>query len=460
VTAYQPYQAYPAGPVPVIQQGPPPILLAAADPAPQRRLTVFFRSFLAIPHFIVLYLLAFAAGVVLFIGWWAALFTGQLPEFAVTFLTGVLRWQTRVNAYLLLLTDMYPPFSLDDDPTFPVRVAVPPAQPLNRAAVFFRFILIIPANLLSSLVSAGVYPLLSFVAWLITLVSGRLPAAMHFAYVAVLRYWTRLNGYYWLLTPAYPGGLHGDQPGTPTWADEAQPGAGYGTPADSPFGAQETGYDTPSTPAPGYGATPGYGTPGYGGSGFAAPGYGVANPAMGYTDKPVFQPASWLLLLSRPARRLVSWFIALGVLFTVGYLVLIVVLAAVASTTDYATANSAIPQLDTAYNTLADNVNTWKEGEAACQGDLACVTGQDAKAAGYFRDFGAKLAAIRVPAGAQPDASKLSQQATEVSQELTQLSQSTSIAQYESLANSSSFQNPLNSFDGNFSTLMKKLESY
>ena len=30
----------------------------------------------------------------------------------------------RVSAYMFLLTDVYPPFTLDDDPTYPVRVAV------------------------------------------------------------------------------------------------------------------------------------------------------------------------------------------------------------------------------------------------------------------------------------------------------------------------------------------------
>ena len=61
-----------------------------------------FRYLLAIPHMFVLYLLGIAAAVVAFIGWWGALFTGQLPQFAVTFLSGVMRWVTRVHAYALL----------------------------------------------------------------------------------------------------------------------------------------------------------------------------------------------------------------------------------------------------------------------------------------------------------------------------------------------------------------------
>jgi hypothetical protein len=41
------------------------------------------------------------------------LFTGRWPEALRTFVVGVMRWATRVYAYLLLLTDQYPPFSLD-----------------------------------------------------------------------------------------------------------------------------------------------------------------------------------------------------------------------------------------------------------------------------------------------------------------------------------------------------------
>ncbi len=117
MAAYPPYQAYP-GPAPALIT-PPPILVAAADPAPQQRLTVFFRFILLLPHLIVLCLMGIAALVVAFIGWWGALFTARLPLFAVNFLSGCLRWWTRVYAYAFLLTDVYPPFTPDDGPNLP-----------------------------------------------------------------------------------------------------------------------------------------------------------------------------------------------------------------------------------------------------------------------------------------------------------------------------------------------------
>lgn len=78
----------------------------------RNRLTVFFRLFMIIPHVIVLYFVGIAIAVVWIISWFAALFTGSVPAGMHNFLTGGLRWATRVNNYALLLNDEYPPFSL------------------------------------------------------------------------------------------------------------------------------------------------------------------------------------------------------------------------------------------------------------------------------------------------------------------------------------------------------------
>jgi hypothetical protein len=77
------------------------------------RLTTFFRFFMAIPHYICLYGLGIAAAVVVFISWWSILFTARYPKWAFRFVSGCFRWNTRLGGYCLLLTDKYPPFSLD-----------------------------------------------------------------------------------------------------------------------------------------------------------------------------------------------------------------------------------------------------------------------------------------------------------------------------------------------------------
>ena len=48
-----------------------------------------------------------------FVAWLAILFTGHYPEGLYQFGVGVLRWFIRVEAYLLLLVDEYPPFSFE-----------------------------------------------------------------------------------------------------------------------------------------------------------------------------------------------------------------------------------------------------------------------------------------------------------------------------------------------------------
>jgi hypothetical protein len=80
---------------------------------PRNRLTVAFRLILAIPHFIILGLLGIGWAITSVIAWFAILLTGSYPESLYRFGVGVLQWNIRVEAYVLLLHDEYPPFSLD-----------------------------------------------------------------------------------------------------------------------------------------------------------------------------------------------------------------------------------------------------------------------------------------------------------------------------------------------------------
>ena len=80
---------------------------------PRDRLGVAFRPILAIPHILAVWALGFAWAVTTIIAWFAILFTGRYPRTLYEFGLGVLRWTTRVEAYLLLLVDEYPPFTLD-----------------------------------------------------------------------------------------------------------------------------------------------------------------------------------------------------------------------------------------------------------------------------------------------------------------------------------------------------------
>ena len=67
---------------------------------------------LAVPHYVVLFFLGIGTVVAVLVGFFAVLFTGEYPEGIRNFVVGVYRWSLRVQAYVGLLTDEYPPFSL------------------------------------------------------------------------------------------------------------------------------------------------------------------------------------------------------------------------------------------------------------------------------------------------------------------------------------------------------------
>ena len=194
---------------------PGPVLVAVARPAAQRRATVAIRLILAAPHLLVLSFLGIAACPVVVIGWLGALATGRLPRFAAAYLSGYLRWYARAVAYLLLLTDEYPPFALRDA-AYPVRLVVGSGK-LNRLTVAFRVVLAIPVAIVSLLVNPGLAVIVVVAGWPAALFAGRLPAPLHQAFAAVLRYVIRYLGYLYLLTGTYPAGMFGDEPVPPVW---------------------------------------------------------------------------------------------------------------------------------------------------------------------------------------------------------------------------------------------------
>ena len=89
-----------------------PVTVGVTYPEKLSRLSTFFRFFLMIPQWIVLWLVGIVAGIFMFFAWWVILFTGNYPKGLFDFVAGYLRWSTRVTGYYYLLTDKYPPFSM------------------------------------------------------------------------------------------------------------------------------------------------------------------------------------------------------------------------------------------------------------------------------------------------------------------------------------------------------------
>jgi hypothetical protein len=85
----------------------------AGFPETRNRWSVGLRLIYAIPQGIVLFFLGIAWAVTVILAWFAILFTGRYPEGLYTFGVGYVRWSLRVEAYMLLMRDEYPPFSFD-----------------------------------------------------------------------------------------------------------------------------------------------------------------------------------------------------------------------------------------------------------------------------------------------------------------------------------------------------------
>jgi hypothetical protein len=93
---------------------PYPATIEAREPTqPRHSASIAARLILVLPHLVVLVFLLLGWFVSTVIAWFAILFTGSYPASLLPFGLGVMRWALRVEAYLLLLVDEYPPFALD-----------------------------------------------------------------------------------------------------------------------------------------------------------------------------------------------------------------------------------------------------------------------------------------------------------------------------------------------------------
>ncbi len=93
------------------EPGTYPVDLRIDGPAPQSRLTVFFRVLLAIPAFILAYVFALVNRVVAFVGWFYCLVMGRMNEGMRDVSAWMLKYELQTYGYAMLLTDRYPSFS-------------------------------------------------------------------------------------------------------------------------------------------------------------------------------------------------------------------------------------------------------------------------------------------------------------------------------------------------------------
>ncbi len=181
-----------------------PVQFEVDDVAPQGRLSILLRGLLVIPHVIILSLLGIAVGIVIMLAWFAIVFAGRFPAALLRFTTGYARWAARANAYGSLLTGAYPPFSMDEEPDYPVRLTIPERTTgRSRLTTFFRCLLLIPHEIVLYFLGI-VAGFVLVAAWLAGIVLGRVPGGLHNFLAGFTRWTERASAYAYLLVDEYP----------------------------------------------------------------------------------------------------------------------------------------------------------------------------------------------------------------------------------------------------------------
>jgi hypothetical protein len=183
------------------------------------RVTTFFRIFVAIPILIVLgsvnggtwewtyetgEVVAVGAGGLLFFGpLLMILFREKYPRWWFDWNRELLRFSTRVGAYLALMDDRYP--STDDHQSVHLDYDYPDVpRDLNRWLPLVKWFLAIPHYVVLAFLFLGAIVVV-VISWFAILFTGRYPRGM-FGYVeGVIRWQVRVAGYAFLLvTDRYP----------------------------------------------------------------------------------------------------------------------------------------------------------------------------------------------------------------------------------------------------------------
>lgn len=124
------------------------------------------------------------------------------PSYVLAFNEALLSLQTRVDAYLLLLTDEYP--SIEENDVVSVTFPEVDAKQLNRWLPLIKWLLAIPLYLVG-IVYVIYAALLTVIAWFSVLFTGNYPEFCAEGVVGTIAYWNRVAGYALLMvTDEYP----------------------------------------------------------------------------------------------------------------------------------------------------------------------------------------------------------------------------------------------------------------
>jgi Mn2+/Fe2+ NRAMP family transporter len=179
----------------------------------RNRLTAFFRIILVVPAFIFVAsfsptsafsddAMSIYAGLLALPAALAIIVRQVYPSYVLAFNDALLSLQTRVDAYLLLLTDEYP--SIEENDVVSVTFPEVDAKQLNRWLPLVKWLLALPLYLVG-IVYVIYAAVLTVIAWFSVLFTGNYPEFCAEGVVGTIAYWNRVVGYALLLvTDEYP----------------------------------------------------------------------------------------------------------------------------------------------------------------------------------------------------------------------------------------------------------------
>jgi hypothetical protein len=180
----------------------------------RNRLTALFRLVLVVPMAIFIVSFApsadltssdasyFMVGLISLPVALAIVFRQIYPSYVLSFNEALLSLQTRVDAYVLLLTDEYP--SIEENDVVSVTFPEVDAKALNRWLPLIKWFIAIPLYLVG--IFYAIYAaFLTLFGWLSILFTGNYPEKCAEGIVGTIAYWNRVVGYALLLvTDEYP----------------------------------------------------------------------------------------------------------------------------------------------------------------------------------------------------------------------------------------------------------------
>lgn len=183
-----------------VQSAPYALRLEIDHPQQLDRFTTFFRALWVIPIAIVAGSLStglsFATAMMI-------VFRQRYPRWWFAYSLELTRFNTRVGAYVALLTDQYP--STEDEQAVHLELDYPNVpQDLNRWLPIFKWLFAIPHYIVLFFIYIGVIVAV-IVAWFAILFTGRYPRSLFDFVVGAMRWTLRVNAYaFLLLTDTYP----------------------------------------------------------------------------------------------------------------------------------------------------------------------------------------------------------------------------------------------------------------